>query len=484
MLSEHYFGDVEAVDEGKNHPEYFHATFVLPSSFSLNALNNNRKYIIVGKKGVGKTAVTFSFARQLESQGFLTHFFSFYNDLKPRDYNEAAATQKIDMLNVANLQNIFLNYDFRLVWKRTFLVKFAESLKENGFESKFTRFVIGERGRLSSIFEGLLKSASLKLSAEMSGIGAEIGLDLSAFGAELPLDKFVAVALELLHRHHTVNRFYLFVDELVFSKLDAKNDEVRVRAAMVRDIFRVAREMNNYFVTMHMDFHIVCAVRPEIRDLINDMDAEIGKVFDGKSVTLAWDMGDEDESLLFRLFKLKVIHSKQPRNVEFESFFCSAISFGQKTISLEDFVKTNTWSRPRDAVQLLNAIADRSPNAQSIGENELKIALNEYGRRSFVEIVDEISVRHGPMIAQLLRSNVQKPRYDSFESFYTAVLSKAAGLDQDALVTDLFNFGVVGNFKVGSGPNRQYWAHRGEEFFQRSLGVAIHPGLWNYFNIR
>ena len=42
-------------------------------------------------------------------------------------------------------------------------------------------------------------------------------------------------------------------------------------------------------------------------------------------------------------------------------------------------------------MQLLNSIQWRSPNANSVGENEFKLALNEYGRRSFVEIVNEIS---------------------------------------------------------------------------------------------
>lgn len=77
MLSDHYFGDVEAIDEGRNHSSYFHKTFVLPNSFSISSLNNNRKFIVVGRKGAGKTAIQFHLASQLESSGYLTHFFRF-----------------------------------------------------------------------------------------------------------------------------------------------------------------------------------------------------------------------------------------------------------------------------------------------------------------------------------------------------------------------------------------------------------------------
>jgi hypothetical protein len=220
MLSDHYFGDVEAIDEGRNHPGYFHASFILPSSFSLTSLNNKNKYIIVGRKGSGKTAVQFHLSRQLEPKGYLSHFFSFYNDLRPADYNNAAATQKIDIIGISNPRNIFLNYDFRDLWERTFLIKIAEEFRANGIENKFVRFTLGDRPRLSGIFDGLLKSASVAISADMGALSAEVNLDLKEFvGKDAPISSFIQVSRELLRRFMQEFKLYLFVDELVFSKL-------------------------------------------------------------------------------------------------------------------------------------------------------------------------------------------------------------------------------------------------------------------------
>ncbi|MCI5099796.1 P-loop ATPase, Sll1717 family [Phaeobacter italicus] len=485
MLSDHYFGDVEAIDEGRNHSSYFHKTFVLPNSFSISSLNNNRKFIVVGRKGAGKTAIQFHLASQLESSGYLTHFFSFYNDLKPTDYNQAAAGQKIDLLGFGNSSNIFLNYDFRDLWQRTFFIKMAETLRANDFESKFVRFALGDRSRLSSIFEGILRSATVKVTAEMKMISAEFDFDLSAFTNDgIPLSTFVHVCRELFLREHQDHRLYLFVDELVFSKLDAKDDEVRVRAAMVRDVFRTARDLNNFFVQNDLDVHVICSVRPEIRDLINDLDSEIGKIFDGKTVELSWDMREGDDSLLFLLLKQKVIHSKLGEVIDFSPFTDEVLNFGSNSVSLEDFIRTNTWSRPRDIVQLLNSIADKNQNSDRIGIEEIKSALNEYGRRSFVEIVEEISVRHGGMIALNLRKSVNQSHYREFSEFERKVLNVFSGIDRASLVEDLFQYGVIGNYDDRFSRRRYYWAHRGEEFFKKSLGVSIHKGLWNYFNIR
>ena len=305
---------------------------------------------------------------------------------------------------------------------------------------------------------------------------------MSAFSnGEIPLSDYCTILRSLFAQHHTQHRAYLFVDELVFSKLDAKDDEVKVRAAMVRDIFRTSRTMNNFFVQNDMDFHIIASVRPEIRDMINDQDTEIGKIFDGKSVLLSWDMGEESDSLLFRLLKQKVIHSKGfSDQVVFSEFMDDRISFGQKSYSLEEFIKNNTWSRPRDIVQLLNSIAFKSPNSPRMGEKEIKHALNEFSRRSFFEIMDEISVRHGALIGTILRENIKRQKYSKYDDFYSDVLNKFGFVDKDQLLEDLFQSGVIGNSAQG----RFYWAHRGEEFFDKSQSVSIHAGLWNYFNIR
>ncbi len=229
---------------------------------------------------------------------------------------------------------------------------------------------------------------------------------------------------------------------------------------------------------------MICAVRPEIRDLINDLDSEIGKIFDSKSVELTWDIADGDDSLLYRLLKQKVVHSVPGRQVNFSDFVDNEITFSGRPSSLEEFLRTNTWARPRDVVQLLSAISEKNPNAEQIGGKEIKNALNEFGRRSFSEIMEEVSVKNGGLIASKLRQSVHRREYRDYDDFAHNVLSSFRDFDLEQLVSDLFHFGVIGNFDDAFRNRRYYWFHRGEEFFKKNLGVTIHPGLWNYFNIR
>jgi hypothetical protein len=486
MLSEHYFGDVEAIDEGKNHTSYFESTFIVPSSFSLSNLNNKRKFIILGRKGTGKTAVQFHFSRKLQETGFLTHFFSFYGDLRPTDYQDAAKTQDIDMLSIASSPGMMPNYDFRDVWRRTFLVKIAETLVQNGQQSKFTSFAIGNRKKLVSLFEGIKRSTSITLSADVRVIAAEVGIDLTKLkNNDLPLNQYAEVLTKLISTHHQNLKMYLFVDELVFSRLDSASDEVRIRAAMVRDIIRTARDLNNYFVETGLDVHIVCSLRPEVRDLINELDAEIGKILDGKCVNLDWVITEEEDSQLFQILKKKVIHSHELLGaVDFNDFVDKTITFNNRPMTIASFLATNTWGRPRDLVQLLNAIQYRNPDSQRIGEKEIKNSLAEYSRRCFIELLEEISVKHGPAIANMLRQNITRRDYPDVGAFEEQALQNAGGLNVKLLLEDLFHVGIIGGLDKSKNKPRYHWAHRGDTYLDKSIGVAIHSGLWHYLNIQ
>lgn len=484
MLSEHYFGDVDAFEEKRNHPSFFESTFVRPSSFSSASLANNKKYIVVGRKGTGKTAIQVRVARELEEKGYVTWFFSFFDGVKQRDFNDAVRTQRLDLVDIANPRHLFSNYDFREVWERTILTKFAEAFTEAGLGSNFTRFMLGEKSGLTSVFEGVLKTLSVKLSADVLGIGAEVNADFSKYSGEagVPLLEYVDAARKLFFKHHRDHQAAIFIDELVFSRLDSKDDEIRVRAAMVRDILRVAKELNGAFVVEGSPSVVFCTLRPEVRDLLCDLDAEISKSIDGKFVDLVWDTGDGAESLLIHLFKQKIIHSRQGRQINVGGFLADSIRFGTREVLIPNFIMTNTWARPRDIVHFLDSVQTKNPNAGRMGEGEIKSSLNEFSRRLIGDVKDEISVKHGAKIMLALRHNLKQKEFRDYNEMYQKVFSKVEGIDKWALAEDLYFFGVIGN--IENNPRRYYWFHRGEEFLKPDRPVYIHPGLWNYFNIR
>lgn len=289
-LSELYFGELEAFDEARNETEYFASTFVVPESISISSLRKNRKFIVSGRKGAGKTALQMYFAEKLEKEGYNTAFFRFAEDLRAGDFTQLSRTQShISYVSAANDRNLFLNYDFRDVWERVIINKVAEALSHKGVDNKFTAFVRPRQSKLANIFSGLTKNLSIKLSGEAYGIAAELGIGLSGGGEQsddVSIGDFNKAARTLFADYCKGLRLYFFVDELVFSRLDGSSDQITIKAAMVRDIVKTLRELNAFSVKEDLDFHFICSLRPEIRNLLNEYDSEIGKIVDGKDVSI------------------------------------------------------------------------------------------------------------------------------------------------------------------------------------------------------
>ena len=376
-LAELQFGDLEAFDEARNHPNYFNLTFVTPDSMSIKALKNSNKFIVVGRKGSGKTAIQMHMANCLREEKYLTRIFSFHNDMSASDYAKIARTQThISVADVVNKKNIFLQYDYRQVWMRSILTFVAEELLDNDIENDFVSFMIGKKSILKNIFEGISKTVTVKFSAEMKGIAADVGIDLSQFVEDVPLDKFNSIAKELFKKHCNKQKMYFFVDELVFSKLDASEDELKARAAMVRDIIKTSRDLNNFSHQNHINFHFICSIRPEIRNLINELDSEVGKIIDGKDVQLNWLTTAKTEfTLLFEILKKKVTYSANGEKIDFDKFVTKTITFNRNNMTLDEFIKTNTWGRPRDIVRLLISIAKKIQMQLEFQKMKLKMRL-------------------------------------------------------------------------------------------------------------
>ena len=485
-LGELYFGDLEAYDEARLHREFFEESFVIPNSMSPKQLRNNSKFIITGRKGVGKTAIQMHLAHHvLHKQGYLTQFFRFVDDMKPEDYSALAGTQThISFIQAIDEKKLFVAYDYRPAWQRVILHKLAVMLIEKGFTNKFTEFCHPTKSVLSSLFEGISKSLTVKLSGAAVGIAAEIGVDFSKTGegSEVSLSEHNAVAKKLFVEHCAEYRVYFFVDELVFSRLDATDDEIRARAAMVRDLIRTAKDLNTEAALAGLDFHFICSLRPEVRNIINDLDGEIGKTIDGRDVALSWLAKDDSSTtLLDEIFEKKVRNSYW-KKIDVDSFVDHNITFGEYSMTFPEFLKTNTWGRPRDIVRLLQAIAKASPNAKRIGQAEIKAGLDEYSRASLKELFDELGVIYGPSMIKAIKSAIDRKTYSGSKELWNRISPYLTGLKEERVIGELFDLGVIQGYL--SNPPRYFAAHRGETFLKSHYKVRIHPALWNELGIR
>jgi hypothetical protein len=482
-ISEFNFGEYDARREFLRAEQYFMQTFISPVSFALNTLSNRNNYIIVGQKGSGKTACQLYLENQkAKKEGYLSGLISFYDDLTPEDYINFASTQRINLISTDQIERIETLYDFKEIWKRILFIRIAKLLEDNGFSNTYTKYCLSTTKGTNSIIDGIKKSLKVEVSIPIALLQAKIKFDPSVFGSnqEVSLLEFNQIAEQLFSSECKQHRMYFFVDELVISNLNTKSDEYKARLALVRDIVRTCCYLNDLCVREALDFHFICNLRPEIRTRLNDVDPEISKIMDGNDVFLSWD----EESLL-EIMTQKIVNGS-PRLVviDADKFLPKTITFGGRPVDFLSFFLNNSWYKPRDVIRFLKAYAKINPSDEVITESGVKRALNEYARISAVELFEQISVRYSPDVIEVLKTNINQRNYKNAGEIADSMKTKLNNIDTFKLVQELYDAGVIGNVDYVNGKRRYFWSHRQEEMLDWEMGVTIHPGLLNYFNIR
>jgi hypothetical protein len=109
--------------------------------------------------------------------------------------------------------------------------------------------------------------------------------------------------------------------------------------------------------------------------------------------------------------------------------------------------------------------------------------LNEYARISAVELFEQISVYYPLEVLEGIRSGIRSRRYDDAEALADA-LKPHIDADPRKLIDQLYTVGIIGNVDSVSGQPRYFWSFRQEEHLDHEMGIIVHPGLLNYFNVR
>ncbi|MDM9618836.1 ATP-binding protein [Rhizobium sp. S96] len=486
-MSKFNFGEYDGRQEYLRGEDYFLNSFMLPPNFNTSNISNNKKFIIVGHKGVGKSSVQLYMERLRREEGYLTDFLSFYDDLSPNDYLEFSKTQRISFVEVANAADATALYDFREVWVRIILKKIAELL-DRDFPSSFTRLMNRSHSGSKSLVDGI--AAGLRIKGDFKLIFGDIGIDydfskLSDAGV-MPLSDFNELALKLLLESHAGAMIFYSIDELVVSNFETKSDEFKVRMAIIRDVIKSSNKLNNFFVKNGMDINVVCSLRPEVRDILYNLDSDISKFLDSCYTSVDWnaveDMHHPLVEVLFR--KVQFGSPTEMSREHVEAMFVGSMDFTKERVPIPLFLLRQSWHRPRDVVRFLKCYAEKNGGDESFNEDGVKKMLDDYSRISARECFDEISVKYSQETTMKIRNLIRKNYFSTYDEFISAFSVLENKIDLEELANDLFNAGVIYNVDRVDNKNRYFAAHRGVDRLFKDMGIFVHQGLWHYFAIR
>lgn len=469
------FGDVAAEDDSVL--EYFLSTEAAAR------LERRESFLVLGRKGSGKTALVRHFSESMGGPGLA-------KSLNLRNYPWNFHAQKIDS-GASEIEAYVAS------WRYLICVELASLLLAAGYarsstESKvLTQFLDDNYGGITPELSVLLRPKSLRLSKasfEPVVLGNKLGsvsLERSnadtGFGLELDaLSKSILGSVTSLSDRIGIDALSLHIDELDhgLGQLDESKKLMLVGLVLAVRSLRIDTRSS------------VVSVNPVIylrSDLWEELDfSDKNKISQTHAVHIEWS----DESLK-SLVEAR-LSAKLGRVVSWDDVVDGELMRGSQ--SKWNHLLARTFLRPRDVIKFLN---ESLAEAKSRDEDPLIFinkdivgARDAYSGYLKKELDDEI-LPHWPFWSEALQacSAISTITFDKdvFGKEYSARKSKKNVIDTDEALELLYSFSVIG-YDRRSGYGGSSWAFQYSDpqagWDRSATRFKVHLGLKEYAKLR
>lgn len=453
-LSEIYLGDVDGeteVAKCKNFYDLFYCRDEV-----IDGLIDGNKYVIIGRKGTGKTLLAYFIKSIIDEKGNNYHCkICGSNDInlqKLLDIGESSIP--VDQMGTYWEYTLFKLIANMLVQKEAGLKKFVpftstKNLK--GFLEKksdmFKLIEFTDAHSISGILKGSLKNVESETSSSTSYEGKYVH---KKFYDRLEKLKFL-VEKNLKNKCQAI----LMIDELDCLDVSSKMD--RNYSICIASLINTAKKINNEFTKLNnCNSKIVILIRNDIIDYLNENDSNINKAIGGKDIELDWwNKVDDDspyEHPLIEMLLLKVKNSndyyRDKSNKEIYKMIFPKEVEGKSIIS---YLLDNSFGRPRDIISFLNIIKEKEKNSYYFDPKYFKKYKCYYSKAFYDELKNEISIHER---SAMLNDSIKLLRDYKKTSFLFQELENYYSLNHEyypninnfkEAIRALYYQGVIGN---------------------------------------
>lgn len=486
-LNELYIGEVYAENEVK-FLEQFKSFYYDINSVSKRILDK-RKYVVIGRKGTGKTLLANVICESLKEEYSITKVESLkefvFHELTNFGGEDISSTKYIPIFEWMIYVNIAKN-----------IVSNAEKFQDDRVDL-IRRFLecfgfIGGDLRPEKTIELTLKSQSNvkgKLGIFDFGIGGKYQTeDIEKMSPRTYLENIENLKQYVLDTiKPSKTKIIIFYDEL-----DDKFTDTDQYKHGIISFLSAIEKTNNLFFDNKIDSKICAVLRS---DIINKLNApNINRIFEDNAIFLNWEASRSRDTELFSMLAHKIKNSSSYYTNKDENSILSSIL--PDKIAEEHFkvyILHRTLGRPRDIIRMLKYIQDE------FGAN-----LDRFEGITFKKTEKKYSSYLKREIKSELSGHVDDTTLDNFFNFLSQIgkrsftYESAKGKINDAgfikneselrvMLNYLFKAGAICNVVRRSkeeGGNIYYWSYHDEDFsVNYGFQFEIHPGLWDTLKI-
>ena len=442
---------------------------------------NGKRFLIIGRKGAGKTAI---FRKILRSQGATTFTFGHtFRDYPWHHHDKQKRSGVPDQecfihswkyLILIGMAKILVNMDQSQPWND----EAADHL------AKIESFVIDTYGSKDPDISQIFQPATvLKLNASF---GAQLGpisgkiepkhvpiADLPAIAPEVNK----AISDKIVQSLNPRNHYYVLFDELDMG-FDPKNPNYALRLI---GLILAARDVNLSAKDAQKNLNVVVFLRDDIYETL--MFEDKNKLTEGALARIAWDAGGAPHTLKQlmerRIGRVLGIAPNSSWNIAFDE-----TKEMRGSQSKYQHMVDRTMLRPRDMIKFSNTVLAKyksDPERGSAFSNEdIASARKEYSDYLLHELQDEIfkHIDGHERYFDVLRE-LEALKFD-MEEFQAACKKRADLIKADThpkdILAELFEFSIIGFYQPGGG------GYGGAEYIFRhkSPQARFNPNADNY----
>lgn len=478
-LCDYKFGFADATKELMIEPSIFESAFYDPNNI-LNKLTNSWKYMIIGRKGVGKSAYSSKMQSIANTTGryitspILLNDFEYSTFAKTKSDSNIVGTKKyLDSWNFIILLSIF-----KILYNQ---LQITEVTEFNDMIALLERLSFP----INDSFKNNVKNVSrLKLGASIGIFDAEYETE---FGHK-PLS--FSERINTLVEKMEIVLSTIFLGKKLFILIDGVDDVLRYKKnqlEILSSLLRSVDMLNEFFYSNQKNIKLILFIREDIINQVTDPD--LNKIKRDGSIHLSWTENTDYLKEIAEL-RFKLTLSKSSKNIWYNIF--------PQDIHEQDswhFLLEHTLYKPRDVLQFLCTCQDLYPNKESLTHAEMRAAIKSYSREYFMEeMKNELSGFSSDQLINILPSIFQKIGSTSFylNNFLQITNDQSTSKEyseQDIrlILLQLFESGYIGQLVKGSNHkesvvfkyrnpsasidySQKFLIHRG---IQRGLGVFL-----------
>ncbi|SDB20627.1 hypothetical protein SAMN02910293_01053 [Streptococcus henryi] len=476
------FGQINGRNESKepNFSEMFY-----DGNGHYKELESTRKFLIVGRKGTGKTTLAEYFltsSKKNQESKMLTSTDFVSNKLKEFYYSSITSEEEV------------------LFWKYIYLCELGNLIISHYERLPFWHFIKKGRGRRMQSFletnqmmiQELVKedSETVNSNASMS-ISGEIGTTLS--GTSLSATKTTSRRSKYFEVYDSLFdevmkvigsdkvKYTIFYDDM--DQLEEYEDNSKFKS-LIKSMIYAAEEIN-LKISDYNNSKICILLRNDVVSLLQKDANNLNKTVRDLGIEIKWFNPNVQSSLIEHPLMQMVLHKIKK-------------SYKEKDISLEEiinqyfpeekvfsFMMERGFGRPRDIISFLNEYKKYFGNEEVILIENLKRVEPQYSEHLYSELTNEIKMTGRADRMREIFECISRRGYPSFKFSQLQKFMIEQGLDTATLLDDLSLMVDLGILGVVLKNKRLEFTFRDnlEKSVDNQTRFTLHYGLRKYFNV-